>query len=325
MAAIRLARAATGRNKVAKFEGGWHGWSESLFYSIGAAEGDVGQPSTRVESPGLPRAFADNLLTLPYNDSAAFERLRSEAGDVACVIVEAVQGAAGCLVADPHFLQTLRSLCTELDVVFILDEVITGFRLGPSGAAGRLGIEADITALGKALGGGLPIGAVCGRSDFLSLVVPDGDSKPVTLAGTTSGNPLTLAAGGAQINRLLSDNGAAYETLERLGARLRSQLEGVLDEVQVRGAVTGIGSMWGLHLMCDVPPRSIREKSTGAELAMSVLAGYLHLEGVHIMSPVHLGFVSTAHTEDDVDFIAQAHLRALSRMKDEGLLSEVQV
>jgi glutamate-1-semialdehyde 2,1-aminomutase len=323
MAALRIARAATGREKVGKFEGGWHGWQDGLFYSVQPSGDDPAKPETRPGSLGMARALEGTVVTLPFNDAAAFDRIRAEAADLACIIVEPIQGAAGCLVGDRSFLRELNRLCSELSIPLILDEVISGFRLGAEGAAGHYGLEPDMTMLGKAIGGGLPIGVLCGKKDLLSTLLPDSNGDAVVLAGTTSGNPITIAAANAQVSVLMRDDGAVYQKLHTLGQRMRNGLEAALAEAGVIGAVTGVGPWWGLHLGCSAPPANVREKSEAGRLASSVLAGYLNREGVHIMAPVHQAFLCTEHTEDDVDRVIEAHVVALSRMKEERLLDGI--
>jgi glutamate-1-semialdehyde 2,1-aminomutase len=320
MAAVRIARAATGRERVAKFEGGWHGWHDGLFYSIHPAESPVTSPVTEPGSRGMPTALRDTVLTLPYNDAAAIEILRREGRDVGCVVIEAVQGAAGCLVADAQFLRDLREVCSELGILFILDEVISGFRLGISGAAGYFGITPDITVLGKTIGGGLPIAAICGPADLFGTLIPDANGQAVLVAGTTSGNPLSIAAAQAQLAFLMREQDTIYEQLWALGEQMRSRLRSVLSDLEVAGAVTGIGPWWGLHLGSSQPPRSVRDKCEEGLLPALVLAGYLGYEGVHMMAPVHQAFLCTEHTERDVEVVAQAHASALTAMRSDGLV-----
>jgi glutamate-1-semialdehyde 2,1-aminomutase len=322
LAAVRLARAATGRDKVAKFEGGWHGWNDFLMYStITKTGGDVRTPLTVPNSLGLTQGVQQDIVVLPFNHEAAFDRIRDQADNLACVIVEAVQGSAGCLVGDPAFLTELEQVCREAGVLFVLDEVITGFRLGASGAAGRYGLTPDLTTLGKAIGGGLPVGAVCGRRDLLTLTAPNEQGDHAILAGTFSGNPMTLTAGRAQLELMLDDPDA-YAHLDRLGARMRAGLTAALGEAGVRGHVTGIGSLWGLHLLTETVPTNVRESAGFAETGGMALTGYLLRERVLMEAPVHLGFVCTKHTDELVDDVIEAHVRALHRMKSDGVLGQ---
>ena len=189
MSAIRLARGATGRDKIVKFEGCYHGHSDSLLVKAGSGALTFGVPS----SPGVPASLADHTVTLTYNDSdgvrAAFEEIGN---DVACIIVEPVAGNMNCIPPLPGFLETLRAVCDEYGAILILDEVMTGFRFGLQGAQGYYGIEADLTCLGKVIGGGMPVGAFGGKRDIMEQIAPLG---PVYQAGTLSGNPIAMAAG----------------------------------------------------------------------------------------------------------------------------------
>jgi glutamate-1-semialdehyde 2,1-aminomutase len=320
LGALRLARAATGRQKVAKFEGGWHGVHDFLFHSYASFEGPPAGAATIPDTAGIADAARDSVVVLPFNDPAAFERIRSEADNLACVIVEAVQGGGGAVPAERAFLAELRELCAQLGIVFVLDEVITGFRLGPAGAAGYYGLEPDLVTLGKVVGGGMNVGAVCGPSRYLDLTVAMSGRKPVSMGGTHSANPMTMSAGRAQLGVLLADPESAYGHLERLGKRMRGGLGEILDQVGVAGHVTGAGSIWGLHFMSG-EPRNIRDQAQANAAASRLLAVYLLLEGVLVSAPMHLAFLSTAHTDEDVEMVLEAHRRALTRLKEEGWLS----
>ena len=189
MSAIRLARGYTGRDTIVKFEGCYHGHSDSLLVKAGSGALTMGVPS----SPGVPKSLADHTVTLNYNDSDGVRRAFAEIGDkVACVIVEPVAGNMNCIPPAEDFLQTLRAVCTDSGAVLILDEVMTGFRFGLSGAQGFYGIDADLTTLGKVIGGGMPVGAFGGKREIMEQIAPLG---PVYQAGTLSGNPIAMAAG----------------------------------------------------------------------------------------------------------------------------------
>lgn len=320
LAALRVARAASGRAKIAKFEGGWHGWHDYLLHSFSEYSGPEQRPDSVPGSRGIPSAIQEVVISLPFNHPAAFDLIREHAEDLACVIFEGVQGSAGGIVADAQWAQQLRRTCEEADVLLICDEVITGFRLAPHGVAGELGIEPDITTLGKTIGGGFPVGAMAGRADLLDLTQPNASGEAVVLAGTFSANPVTMVAGRAQIDALLGDP-RAFELLDALGERMRSGLIEVMRDTGVVGSVAGAGSLWGLHLGSDVPPRSVREEQLPGDDSGRLLAGYLLREGVLMAAPVHLGFVSTSHTEQIVDDVLDAHRRAFAKMKADGLLS----
>jgi glutamate-1-semialdehyde 2,1-aminomutase len=319
LGAVRLALAATGRTKVAKFDGGWHGWGDSLLHSSHGARGSTPdiRPSFDTFGEGIPSSVRANLAVLPFNDPGAIQRIRDEHDELACVVVEGVQGAAGCIPADPTWAKRLREVCDECGVLLILDEVITGFRLGPAGAAGHFGITPDLTTFGKAIGGGLPIGAIGGRSELMDQVIPDASGNRVLLAGTFSANPLSLSAGKAQLEFLLADAGN-YERLNDLGARVRRTVQEAADASGLAATVTGAGSLWGLHLETTQPPTSVRESAGFAHTPARPLAGYLLREGVLMQAPIHQGFLSLAHDEKDIGTIAEAHHASFEAMKQAG-------
>lgn len=319
LGALRIARAATGRTKVAKFEGGWHGWNDFLVQSFFRYGGSLEHPETLPNSLGIPPQISEDVVTLPFNHPAALDLVRSHAAELACVILEGIEGSAGCLVADPQWAQELKRTCEECGVLLIMDEVITGFRMGPSGIAGQLGIEADLTTLGKTIGGGFPVGAICGRRDLVEAILPNQQGEHVLLAGTFSGNPVTMVAGIAQLQTLLGDPDA-YVRLNALGEQMRTGLRQVLHELEVSGTVAGAGSIWGVHLKTAVEPKNVRESQGSSEPGGIALTGYLLREGVLMEAPCHLGFVSTAHTPELVDEAIAAHRAALVKMKRDGIV-----
>jgi glutamate-1-semialdehyde 2,1-aminomutase len=323
LAALRIARAATGRDKVAKFEGGWHGVQEYLIHSYAHIAGDVGRPDSVPEMPGIPQAVTDSVVTLPFNDRRAFDILRERRDELACVAIEPVQGGAGAMPVDADFLHELRAVCDETEILLLIDEVITGFRFHRGSGSGYYGVTGDLITLGKAIGGGLPAGAVCGREDLISVSLPvsPGDTsgrRPVSVTGTFAANPLTTAAGLAQLETLLSEP-STYPRLAALGDRMRDGLTAILEDLQVQAYVTGIGSMWGTHFSSSAP-ESVRDKLADNHVASCLLAAYLLLEGVLMSAPVHLSFLCTEHTEADVDAVIDAHRAALGRMRREGCI-----
>jgi glutamate-1-semialdehyde 2,1-aminomutase len=320
LGSLRLARAATGRPKVAKFEGGFHGMQDFLHQSFNSFGGPIEHPETIPDSGGITDAVRDSVVALPFNDPAAYKVIEERASELACVIVEPVQGGGGGLPIDEQFLLGLADVCAEQGVLLILDEVITGFRLGPSGGAGMYGVEPDLVAMGKVIGGGLGAGAVAGRAKYLDLMRRGIDSKAVGLGSTHAANPISMAAGRAQLQVLLSSP-ELYEKLNRLGAKLRDELADVFDELDVVCQVTGAGSLWGIHFS-DSAPTSIRDLSEANRWAARVFPAYLLFEGVMVAAPYHLGFLSTEHSDEDIDAVIDAHRRALGRMKADGWLSE---
>lgn len=318
MAALRLSRAATGRRKVAKVEGGWHGANEYLLFSYTSLSGRLERPEANVDSAGVWQRAKGDVVVLPFNDDAAFARIREVGEELACVIVEPVLGGAGCLPASRVYLEGLRQACDEVGALLVFDEVVTGFRLGPRSAAGRYGVTADVTTLGKAIGGGQPVGAVCGRADLMELLVAPkvgvAGGAVVGSGGTFAGNPMTVAAGYAQLSELLS-NPAHHEHLERLGERMRQGLEDLFARRGAPAHVTGIGSMFRAHFTSK-RPESPRDLVEANGLATHLLRVYLELEGV-IRG---MGFVSTAHEEPDVDQVVAAYEAALDRLEEDGCL-----
>jgi glutamate-1-semialdehyde 2,1-aminomutase len=322
MAAVRIAREATGREKVAKFEGGLHGNYEPLLFSVFAIGGDESDPVPQVDSGGLPPGIAETVVMLPFNDERAIERIRREGSDWACVIVEPVQGSAGCLPASEEFLKGVRKACSEVGALLILDEVITAFRLGPHAAAKRYQISADLTTMGKAIGGGFPVGAVAGPAGLIDLTntPPDGAARDaVFVGGTFSGNPLTAAAGAAQLTEL-TQHPEHYDRLGVLGERMRSGLQEAMADAGIPGFVTGAGSMWGGPYFTSTLPTCIRDVAASDQVAARLYSTYLILEGILMTSPPHLNFLSTAHTEADVDRVIDAHRAVLARLQSGGVI-----
>lgn len=317
LAALRLARAATGRDKVLKVEGGWHGVQEFLLHSCTIL--DAGQPDRPVrEDAGIPQAVSDTIVVAPYNDRAILEQIRNRAEELAAVIIEPVLGAAGCIPAEPGLLRSLREVCDASGVLLIIDEVMTGFRLGASSGAGRYGVQGDLTTLGKAIGGGLPIGAVCGRADLLGLIKRRPETGlPVAVPGTFSGNAMSMSAGLAQLG-VLTEDSRAFDTLEARGDLLRARLNETAADLGVAAHAIGIGSMWGFHLTSG-RPTDVRGRDATWKTLNRLLGVYLLIEGVLIASPT-LGFLSTEHSVDDIEKIVAAHRAALTRMRAAGVI-----
>jgi glutamate-1-semialdehyde 2,1-aminomutase len=309
MAAIRIARAATGREKIAKFTGGWHGWH------------DYAMPT----GPGVPSFIEPSVITLPWDDDAAFDRIRENAADLSCVLVELVLGAAGALPARREFVHGLRELCDELGVLLVVDEVLTGFRFGLGGASAMFDVAGDLVTLGKVVCGGVPGAAVAGRADVLKLAIGASSEESrnrdvaAVLTGTYSAHPLALAAGNAMIAEL-ERHPDLYPRLFALGARLRAGLQTVMDEAGW-GVVTGDGPIWGFHALSERPGRD-RDlvTATGNHAAAMAMSALLLREGVLVSAPLHLGFLSAAHTDDDVDRIVAAHRTAVSELRTRGFI-----
>ncbi len=291
-AAIRVARGFTGRDDLLKFDGCYHGAGDSLLVKAGSGVETLGLP----DSPGVPADLAKHTLTLPFNDLPAVEKLfASRGGTIAAVIVEPVVGNMGVLVPKPGYLKSLLDVCRRAGALLIVDEVMTGFRLGPGGACGLYGVRPDLVTFGKVIGGGLPVGAFGGRPDVMDRVAPAG---PIYQAGTLSGNPMAMAAGFATL-RLMTP--AAYEKLERLSARLADGLASAAAEAKVPVQVNRVGSMLTVFFS-DKPVFDAASARAASTKRFGAFFQALLETGVYFPpSQFEAAFLSTAHTEDDVD------------------------
>jgi len=292
MAAIRLARGFTGRERIVKFDGCYHGHGDSLLVKAGSGVATLGLP----DSPGVPQALAALTTVLPFNDVDALEREFSTHGpEIACVIVEPVVGNMGCVPPRPGYLQAMRDISSRHGALLVFDEVMTGFRVAAGGAQELYGIRPDLTTLGKVIGGGLPVGAYGGRAEIMNRVAPAG---PVYQAGTLSGNPLAVAAGLATLRRIEKDN--PYPKLEALGARL----EAGLTRPGVR--VNRVGSMFTVFFteanVFDFQSAKTCDTERFGAYFQSMLK-----QGVYLApSQFEAAFISTAHTAEDVDYTIRA-------------------
>jgi glutamate-1-semialdehyde 2,1-aminomutase len=289
--------------RMTKFEGCYHGHVDSLLVKAGSGALTLGQP----DSAGIPAALAALTLTLPFNDldavRAAFAQNR---GEIAAVILEPIPANAGLIPPQPGFLETLRQLCTENGTLLIFDEVMTGFRLGPAGAQGLLGVRPDLTCLGKVIGGGLPVGAVGGPAAIMDFLAPLG---PVYQAGTLSGNPLAMAAGLAQLRLLEEEN--VYARLEKLGALLETETRAALKSAGLDYAFYRYGSMFCLFFT----PAPVRNLDDAKKADLPRFARFFHAlldAGIYLApSQFETGFISAAHTEQDIEETARKMRDAL--------------
>ncbi len=300
MSALRLARAATGRDRIVKVEGCYHGHADSLLVKAGSGVMTLGIPG----SPGVPAALASLTSTVPFNDLEALERLFGERRDeIAAVILEPVAGNMGVVPPAEGYLRGVKDLCARHGALLVMDEVMTGFRVGPAGAQGRYGVTADLVCLGKVVGGGLPVGAYGGRADLMGRVAPEG---PVYQAGTLSGNPLAMRAGIETLD-LLAQPGV-YERLEALGARLESGLREAAGDRPV--CVQRVGSM----LTVFFQPGPVTDHASAARSDTTLFARFFHAmleQGVHLPpSQFEAWFLSTAHGEAEVLATVEAAARA---------------
>jgi glutamate-1-semialdehyde 2,1-aminomutase len=309
MSALRLARAATGRPRILKFDGCYHGHSDALLVGAGSGVATLGIPG----SPGVPEAFAELTIQAPYNDSgavaAAFERWGRE---IACVIVEPVAGNMGLVLPQPGFLASLREHCDRAGSLLVFDEVITGFRVGWSGAQGRYGVVPDLTVLGKIVGGGLPAAAYGGRADLMRQIAPEG---PVYQAGTLSGNPLAMAAGLATLRRLRA--GGAYERLEALATRIADGLRERAAAARVELCSAAVGGLFGFFFHPGPVTRFDEAKKSHEGRFRAFFTAMLDA-GIYLApSPYECGFVSLAHGDAEVERTleaAEAALRCAARV-----------
>ncbi len=307
MSAIRLARGYTGRDKIIKFQGCYHGHSDSLLVKAGSGALTLGVPS----SPGVPNCLADHTITLSYNDIEQVAAVFSEIGDqIACIIVEPVVGNMNCVPPIPGFLEELRSCCTKSGALLIVDEVMTGFRISQQGAIGYYNIDADLICLGKVIGGGMPVGAFGGKRQFMEYISPLG---PVYQAGTLSGNPVAMASGLATLE-LISEPGF----LEPVCRRTSALVNGLVDRAQAAGiplTSNHVGTMWGIFFSDE---RKIINYDQVMRCNKDRFARFFHgmlREGVYLApASFEAGFMSSAHTDEDIQFTLEASERVFASL-----------
>ena len=306
MSAIRLARGHTGRDKIIKFEGCYHGHSDSLLIKAGSGALTLGVPS----SPGVPAGLAEHTITLQYNDADAVTAVFAEIGnDIACIIVEPIAGNMNMVPPEAGFLETLREQCTASGAVLILDEVMTGFRVAKGGAQALFGIEPDLTTLGKIVGGGMPAAAFGGRADIMASIAPDG---PVYQAGTLSGNPVAMAAGLATLQQI--DQPGFYEALSERTQQLVEGLAAAANEAGIPLATEHAGGMFGF-IFTDGGP--VRRFSQVASADIGRFKKFFHgmlSEGVYLApSAYEAGFVSAAHGDTEITRTVDAARAVMSQ------------
>jgi len=307
MSAIRLARGYTGRDKIVKFEGCYHGHSDSLLVKAGSGALTLGEPN----SPGVPAALAEHTITLNFNDIDNVKQAFAEVGhQVACIIVEPVAGNMNCIPPVPGFLEGLREVCDQYGTVLIFDEVMTGFRVARGGAQELYGVNADLVTLGKIIGGGMPVGAFGGKREIMEKIAPLG---PVYQAGTLSGNPLAMRAGIAMLTAMQREG--LYEELGAKTEYLTEGLKAVAAKNGISVSTAAVGGMFGLFFTDRESVNSFAE-ATACDL--EAFKKFFHLmldEGVYLApSAYEAGFLSAAHTEADLDATIAAADRAFAKL-----------
>lgn len=305
MSAIRLARGVTGRDRIVKFEGCYHGHGDSLLVKAGSGVATLGLP----DSPGVPSVLAQNTITLPFNDADALKQAFANHADIAAVIIEPVVGNMGCVPPRTGYLEAVRSLTTKHGALLIFDEVMTGFRVARGGAQELYGIKPDITTLGKIIGGGLPVGAYGGSREIMNHTAPAG---PVYQAGTLSGNPLSMTAGLVTLRRLRDKT--VYERLENSSGRLCDGLERAARDAGITTITNRVGSMWTSFFTSD----PVVDWSSANKSNREMYGRFFHAmldAGVYLApSQFEAAFVSLAHTDEIIETTIEAARKAFTRI-----------
>ncbi|XKH60194.1 glutamate-1-semialdehyde 2,1-aminomutase [Halomonas sediminis] len=307
MSAIRLARGFTGRDKIVKFEGNYHGHSDSLLVKAGSGALTHGVPN----SPGVPASLAEHTITLSFNDPEGVEQCFSELGDeIACIIVEPVAGNMNCIPPQPDFLETLRRVCNEHGSVLIFDEVMTGFRVAMGGAQAHYGVTPDLTCLGKIVGGGMPVGAFGGKREIMEQISPLG---PVYQAGTLSGNPLAMAAGITLLSKLQVPG--FHASLTQRVETLCQGLQERADAAEIPMLTQHAGGMFGVFFTAQSRVDNFAQATACDPEAFRRFFGAMLDQGVYLApSAFEAGFMSSAHTAEDIQLTLDAAEKAFSLM-----------
>ena len=307
MSAVRLARGATQRDIVIKFDGCYHGHADTLLVAAGSGVATLGIPG----SPGVPESIARHTLSLPYNDIECLKEVMEKQGDsVACIIVEPIAGNMGLVTPEKDFLQTLRELTDRFGAVLIFDEVMTGFRVAYGGAQALFGVQPDLTCFGKIIGGGLPVGAYGGKLDLMSKVAPQGS---VYQAGTLSGNPVAMAAGIATLEQLQKDD--FYRALDEKADRLLSGLEQAAKKAAIPAQAKRVGSMLGFFFN-EKEVKNFDDAKTCDLDRFSAFYNGLRQKGIYIApSQFEVLFISIAHDTENIDLTIEAAQEVLGQLK----------
>jgi glutamate-1-semialdehyde-2,1-aminomutase len=322
MHAMKVARARTGKDKIAKFEGGYHGVHDyALVSSILATQmGPVEDPESVPDTPGIPQGSVDQMLTLSYRQPESLDKIRKHRDELAAVIVEPVPSSFPIDMSD--YLRELREVTRDCGVLLIFDEVISGFRLGYGGAQERFGITPDLATYGKVMGGGFPAGAVAGSVDALQPLVTTGDAlqdlaEKVLIIGTFSGNPVSASAGIATLE-YLRDHPEVYDHIDGLADRIKREVHAFCEKEGLSFCLIGLGSWFLPHFVEREPEQARDLRGLDNLLRGEVLGNYMRYHGVY-MPDLHMVFTSAAHTEDDADRIVEAFKASLGEMREDGI------
>ncbi|GAA0756970.1 glutamate-1-semialdehyde 2,1-aminomutase [Psychroflexus lacisalsi] len=299
MSAVRLARGYTRKDKIIKFAGCYHGHSDSFLIQAGSGAVTFGEPN----SPGVTKGTAKDTLLAHYNDLESVKTvIKENEGDIACIIIEPVAGNMGCIIPKKGFLEGLRQLCDDNNILLVFDEVMTGFRLAPGGVQELLGVKADIVTFGKVVGGGLPVGAFAGKAEVMNHLAPDG---PVYQAGTLSGNPLAMAAGYAMLTELNS-NRDVFESLSKKTEYLHEGMKKVLDDAGIVHQINRIGSMISIHF-CENPVTDFKSAAHGNNDKFKAYFHGMLDRGVYMPpSAFESYFLNDALSYEDIDHTVKA-------------------
>lgn len=310
MSALRVARGYTGRDAIVKFEGCYHGHSDSLLVKAGSGALTFGVPS----SPGVPASIAEHTITLTYNDPDGLRECFAQRGEeIACVIVEPVCGNMSCILPTLEFRQALREVCDQSGAVLILDEVMTGFRFGTAGAQGYYGIEADLTALGKIIGGGMPVGAFGGKKHIMEHVSPLG---PVYQAGTLSGNPIAMASGLATLDIISADG--FYEPLFAHTEALCQGIQAEADKAGIPFTTNYAGTMFGLFFTEEEKVQNYQQVMACDTDRFKRFFHSMLDQGVYLApASYEAGFMSSAHTDEHIELTIEAAGKAMVKIAQE--------
>lgn len=320
--ALRICRAATGKMGLAKFEGGYHGWYDAVLGSIGGVDGPVDDPHFMSHSIGVPGENLAHSYVLPYNHESAFDKIYRLKDELAVVMVEGIQGAGGAIPAEREWLAELRRVCTEAGVLLLMDEIITGFRLGHGGAQDYYGVQADIATYSKVVGAGMPLGVIAGTDEVMRVLGSTGDPardmrEKAYYGGTFNGCVPVMAVGIAVIS-YLAEHPEVYEKVNALGVEIRRRLQALVREEEYPVAIVGDGSLFMARFVPD-EVKSVRDVANENKAAVRALYPHLAKQGLFIPHG-HFALVSAAHTAEDVDLIIDAYRQSFRDMRAGGLL-----